>query len=31
MIVMDNMDFNNGKIERVLGIYTKLVNGGIEK
>jgi predicted DNA-binding transcriptional regulator YafY len=29
MIVMDNMDFNNGKIERVLGIYTKLVNGGI--
>jgi predicted DNA-binding transcriptional regulator YafY len=22
---MDNMDFNNGKIERVLGIYTKLV------
>jgi predicted DNA-binding transcriptional regulator YafY len=26
---MDNMNLNNGKIERVLGIYTKLVNGGI--
>jgi hypothetical protein len=29
MINMDNMNLNNGKIERVLGIYTKLVNGGI--
>jgi predicted DNA-binding transcriptional regulator YafY len=29
MINMDNMNLNNGKIERVLGIYTKLINGGI--